>query len=199
MPADFVVFSVKYDSPARQLETFAVPDLPACPNNRCMCAWFWIHASAGGTDQMYMTPFVCNVTGATNTRKLGRPAAPWKCENNATEGCMTGAKQPMYWMNREGMNMFEPGHYAPTYAEPLYGFADGAQTDIWEDGRNATQAEEVEKADDFQVPAVPASTLVTFRTAVSTVARTATTTPTVASCNARGSQQYARRKGRTFF
>jgi hypothetical protein len=38
-PGDFVVFSVVHDSPARQLETFQVPDLPACPNGRCTCAW----------------------------------------------------------------------------------------------------------------------------------------------------------------
>lgn len=39
-PGDFVVFSVVYDSPARQLETYQVPNLPACPNGQCMCAWY---------------------------------------------------------------------------------------------------------------------------------------------------------------
>lgn len=38
-PEDFVVFSVVHDSPARQLETFSIPNLPACPNNKCMCSW----------------------------------------------------------------------------------------------------------------------------------------------------------------
>lgn len=33
--------------------------------------------------------------------------------------------------------MFEPGHYAPTY-NTGYGYVEGAQTDIWIDGHNAT-------------------------------------------------------------
>lgn len=51
-PEDFVIFSVVHDCPARQLQSFDIPDLPACPNGRCMCSWFWIHESRGGTDQM---------------------------------------------------------------------------------------------------------------------------------------------------
>ncbi|KAI5778531.1 hypothetical protein EDC01DRAFT_696887 [Geopyxis carbonaria] len=141
-PDDFVIFSVKHDSPARQLETFAVPDLPACPDGRCMCAWFWIHKSIGGTDQMYMAPFVCDVVGATNTRSLARPAAPRKCGSGGVKGCVQGAKSPMYWKNLEGNNMWEPGHEAPTYSTE-YGFEDGAQVDLWVDGHNGTTPEDV--------------------------------------------------------
>jgi len=54
-PKDFAVFSAKYDSSTRQLETFNAPDLPACPDDRCRCAWIWIHKSIGRTDQMVRT------------------------------------------------------------------------------------------------------------------------------------------------
>ncbi|KAF8454024.1 hypothetical protein BGX38DRAFT_1090004 [Terfezia claveryi] len=64
-PDDFDVFSVVHDSPARQLQAYPVPaGLPPCPNNKCICVWFWIHDSRGGGDEMYMTGFQCNVTGA---------------------------------------------------------------------------------------------------------------------------------------
>ncbi|RPA95384.1 hypothetical protein L873DRAFT_1607582, partial [Choiromyces venosus 120613-1] len=131
LPGDFVVISVVHDSPARQLETFKLPDLPACPGDRCNCAWFWIHNSIGGSDQMYMTPFACTVTNATSTKPPGKPIAPVNCEG-APEKCIVGAKSPMYWKNLEGNNMFEKDHFAPTYSSK-YGFADGAQVDFRED------------------------------------------------------------------
>ncbi|KAI5779968.1 hypothetical protein DFH27DRAFT_596714 [Peziza echinospora] len=146
-PEDFVVFSVVYDSPARQLQAFPVPaGLQACPNNVCICSWFWIHESIGGGDEMYMTPFYCTVTGAKagSGKPLGKPIASRRCDGDgwndeikAQKGkCVVGAKSPMYWKNLEKMNMFEPGHWAPTYSKK-YGFADGAQLDIFEDGRIA--------------------------------------------------------------
>ncbi|CAF0828144.1 unnamed protein product [Didymodactylos carnosus] len=128
-PEDFVIFSVVHDCPARQLQEFKIPDLPACPNNKCMCAWFWIHESSGGTDQMYMTPFVCTVTGKPSNRQIGKPHPPVKCDMDRSK-CVKGAKAPMYWKNLEGNNMFEPGHFAPTYSSK-YGYEDGAQNDIF--------------------------------------------------------------------
>ena len=143
-PDDFVVFSVVHDSPARQLQAYPVPaGLPPCPNNKCICAWFWIHDSRGGGDEMYMTGFQCNVTGATDSsKKLGKPRAPQRCDGDgwddavkAQKGkCVVGAMSPMYWKNNERMNMNEPGHWAPTYSDK-YGYKDGAQNDIFEDGR----------------------------------------------------------------
>ena len=62
-PTDFVVFSVVHDCPKRQKEPVDVPDLPACPGGVCICAWFWIPKNSGARN-FYMTPFVCNVTGA---------------------------------------------------------------------------------------------------------------------------------------
>lgn len=94
---------------------------------------FWIHRSIGGSDQIYMTPFVCHVTGASNTKPLGKPAAPVNCTGNRSK-CVQGAKSPMYWMNLEGNNMFEPERSAPTYSDD-YGYLEGAQGDIWDNGK----------------------------------------------------------------
>jgi hypothetical protein len=131
-PEDFAIFSVVHDCPARQLQTFEIPNLPQCPNGRCQCAWFWIHESSGGTDQMYMSPFVCNVTGGTNNQTVGKAIPSRKCDDDKSK-CVVGAKQPMYWMV-DGANMPEPAHYAPTYSTS-YNFQEGAQTDIFTDGR----------------------------------------------------------------
>jgi len=132
-PEDFVIFSVAHDCPARWLQTFDVPNLPACPNNLCQCAWFWVHKSYGGTDQMYMTPFQCRVTNARGDAKAvdtahARP--PRKCWDPAN--CAMGPRNPMYWMNKERNNMHEPHLFAPSYST-LYGFPEGAQKDIFVD------------------------------------------------------------------
>lgn len=90
-PDDFAIFSTLHDCPARRLQSFDVPNLPACPNGRCQCALFWIHESSGGTDQMYMSPFVCNVTGATTRRSIGKVIALTKCDDGKSK-CVVGAK-----------------------------------------------------------------------------------------------------------
>ncbi|CAO3673469.1 unnamed protein product [Umbelopsis ramanniana] len=143
-PEDFVIFSVVHDCPARQLQSFDIPDLPKCPNGRCQCSWFWIHKSIGGTDQMYMTPFVCDVKNSTTTKKLGKSIPPVKCDTNKAK-CIVGAKQPMYWKNKEGNNMNEPGHYAPTYSN-AYNYKEGAQNDIFQNGHAAGSKKTTKKA-----------------------------------------------------
>ncbi|PRP74785.1 hypothetical protein PROFUN_06646 [Planoprotostelium fungivorum] len=142
-PEDFVIFSVVHDCVARQNQTFNIPNLPACPNGKCMCSWFWIHKSIGGSDQMYMTPFVCNVTNVRSNAKavdVAHAQAPRKCYDPTT--CTMGPRNPMYWKNerreihRETVtdertaNMPEDGHRAPTYSI-LYGWKEGAQKDIF--------------------------------------------------------------------
>lgn len=82
---------------------------------------------------MYMTPFVCHVTGASNTHAIGKPRAPVKCDGNAAK-CVKGAKNPMYWKNLERNNMFEADHFAPTYST-TYGYNEGAQNDMFDDSR----------------------------------------------------------------
>jgi len=129
-PSDFVIFSVVHDCIARQNQTFSIPNLPACPNGKCMCSWFWIHKSAGGSDQMYMTPFVCTVTNVRSDATavdVAHAQAPRKCYDPTT--CTMGPRNPMYWKN-ENPNMPEEGNRAPTYSV-LYGWREGAQNDIF--------------------------------------------------------------------
>ena len=64
-PEDFVVFTVVHDCPKRMREPIDVPNLPACPNGKCTCAWFWLPRSGSGLKNFYMTPFVCHVDGAS--------------------------------------------------------------------------------------------------------------------------------------
>jgi len=149
-PADFVIFSVVRDCIARQLQAFDVPALPSCPNGLCICSWFWIHNSTGGTDQMYMTPFQCNVTNPSK-RVIGKPVPPVRCDGkppypggNTTTTCRKPL-QPMYWKNLEGNNMANPGHYAPTYSSE-YGYPDGAQNQIFVGGFEEAQSEREQRA-----------------------------------------------------
>jgi len=142
-PEDFVIVSVVHDCIARQLQAFDIPALPACPNGKCICGWFWVHNSIGGTDQMYMTAFQCNVTNPSN-RVIGKPVAPVRCDGkppcylypkwgNTTNVCPT-VLNPLYWANNEGNNINNPtnSQCAPTY-NTYYGFPDGAQHQIFKD------------------------------------------------------------------
>jgi len=143
-PNDFVIVSVVKDCPARALQAFDIPNLPACPNNRCICSWFWIHNSIGGTDQMYMTAFQCNVANPSK-RVIGKPQVPVRCDNkppcylypnwgNYTNVCDRKTLLPMYWANNEGNNMGNPtnAQCAPIYSKE-YGYPDGAQHQIFVD------------------------------------------------------------------
>jgi len=141
-PTDFVIMSVVHDCIARQLQAFDIPALPACPGGKCICGWFWIHNSTGGTDQMYMTAFQCNVQNPS-TRIITKPVAPVRCDGkppcylypnwgNTTSKCPTSLN-PMYWANSQGNNMLNPtnSQCAPTY-NSYYGFPDGAQHQIFQ-------------------------------------------------------------------
>jgi len=142
-PEDYVIVSVVKDCPARALQAFDIPFLPACPNGKCICAWFWIHNSIGGSDQMYMTGFQCNVTNPSN-RVLGQPQVPIRCDNkppcylypdwgNYTDVCRKPLL-PMYWGNKERCNMLNPTNEqcAPIYSKE-YGYPHGAQHQIFVD------------------------------------------------------------------
>ena len=132
-PEDFVVFSVLHDCIKRQRETIEVPNLPACPNGKCICAWFWIPKNSG-TKNFYMTPFVCTVTGA---RRNASPVdveyaiPPRRCLN--PENCNFGPRQPLYWLGTgKQINMPEAKMQSPHYSI-RYGFREGAQHDIFVD------------------------------------------------------------------
>ena len=51
-PEDFVVFSVNHACVWYLHTYFEVPaDMPPCPNNKCTCAWFWVHREDSGSEQ----------------------------------------------------------------------------------------------------------------------------------------------------
>ncbi|RDB17711.1 hypothetical protein Hypma_001176 [Hypsizygus marmoreus] len=139
-PEDFTVFSVNHTCVWTRFTDFQVPaNMPPCPEGGCTCAFFWIHSPKSGGEENYMNGFKCNVTGSTSTAPLATPKLPRRCgadsENNrlqsAPGNCTYGAKQPYYWFNKEGNNMFE-GAFSPPVYNDLYNFLDGAQEDIFE-------------------------------------------------------------------
>ncbi|KZV72373.1 hypothetical protein PENSPDRAFT_576158 [Peniophora sp. CONT] len=137
-PEDFVVFSVNQTCVWSMHTYFQVPDnMPPCPDGKCTCAFFWGHQADSGSAQIYMNGFQCNMAGATNTQALplGEPAR--RCGNDIylnraadPANCTIGAKQPNYWDQLEGNNHNEDIMDPPSY-QSLYGFMDGAQTDLY--------------------------------------------------------------------
>ncbi|KAH9850354.1 hypothetical protein C2E23DRAFT_323648 [Lenzites betulinus] len=146
-PDDFAIFSVNQTCVWYQNTTFEVPNLPACPEGGCHCAWFWIHSIDSGSEQIYMNGFKCKVSGDVGTQPLGTPAVPRRCGADPDNGfpdprpgnCTIGAKLPMYWYQSDGNNMFEDTYHAPYYND-LYGFHDGPQNDVFQDGVIASLA-----------------------------------------------------------
>ncbi|KAF7291758.1 hypothetical protein HMN09_01235400 [Mycena chlorophos] len=137
-PENLVVFTTLSHTPWKMLATYQVPNLPACPVGGCICAWGWV-PNGCGEPNMYMTPFRCTVTGTPGTSALATPAvAPRWCED-APKSCVSGAKQMVYWNQREGNNVWVEGMdkygrpKSPGYNSVL-GFGDGAQTDIFVKG-----------------------------------------------------------------
>ncbi|KAI0636238.1 hypothetical protein C8Q77DRAFT_1052406 [Trametes polyzona] len=140
-PEDFVVFSVNQTCVWNRFTDFQVPArMPACPEGGCHCAWFWIHSPDSGSEQIYMNGFKCDITGASSTVPLAKPKVARRCGADPEHGkpdpvpgnCTYGAKQPLYWLQKERNNMFEDA-IAPPFYNDLYNFRDGAQDDIFED------------------------------------------------------------------
>jgi hypothetical protein len=44
---NLVVFSVLKHTPWKRMATYQVPDLPACPEEGCTCAWLWVPKGCG--------------------------------------------------------------------------------------------------------------------------------------------------------
>jgi len=84
---------------------------------------------------MYHVPFRCNVTGATSTLPVAPAVPPVWCEGEPA-ACTKGAKQMLYWNQRDGNNIevsgwdLSGGHKSPAYNAKC-GFTDGAQNDIF--------------------------------------------------------------------
>ncbi|KAH7884632.1 hypothetical protein F5I97DRAFT_1929481 [Phlebopus sp. FC_14] len=139
-PEDFVIFSVNQTCVWNRFTEFQVPaDMPPCPNDKCTCAWFWIHSPDSGSEQMYMNGFQCKVTGSRpGAPALAKPQVARRCGADPEHGvmqatpsnCTVGAKQPLYWLQAQGNNMFED-YMTPPFYNDLYDFKDGAQNNIF--------------------------------------------------------------------
>ncbi|TXT11790.1 uncharacterized protein COLE_02200 [Cutaneotrichosporon oleaginosum] len=130
-PEDFAIISTNRYCPWYRDVDFAIPkDLPACPPGGCHCMWGWIHNERGGGQEMYFTGYRCNVTGATGVIPIPKPAIARKCPYDKNN-CTIGAKQPHYWLMGERNNNHQGYSDAPFYNE-AYGFAHGAQNDLWD-------------------------------------------------------------------
>lgn len=144
---NLVVFTVLYNTPWRRLATYEVPNLPACPEEGCICAWGWI-AEGCGQPNMYMLGFRCRVTGEPGHLPLAAPQSPLYCTDDkaASESalrknprCVKGAKKFLSWQQKSGNtvpeNEWANKHTAllqfPGYNARM-GFRNGAQTDIFD-------------------------------------------------------------------
>jgi len=155
---NLVVFSVLYNSPWRRIATYDVPNLPACPEEGCICAWGWV-PNGCGQPNMYMHGLKCKVTGHTGNRAVA-PGIPgtW-CEDNQAN-CTTGARQMIYWHQLDGNNIetdgldLEGAPRSPAYNTKL-GFKNGAQIDIFADPGSATPTYMPPSPSSSQTPTSP--------------------------------------------
>ncbi|KZT57664.1 hypothetical protein CALCODRAFT_482994 [Calocera cornea HHB12733] len=147
---DITIFTVNYTCPWYRYQWFDVPaDLPPCDD--CICTFNWIHSPDDGSMQMYQNGYKCKVTNDGPGKQLATPQLARRCgadpdtntpanPSNCTGGVNGGPKLGMYWLQADGNNMFED-YYHPPFYNALYGFSDGAQTDIFvPDGAAATPA-----------------------------------------------------------
>ncbi|KAH7925687.1 hypothetical protein BV22DRAFT_1112159 [Leucogyrophana mollusca] len=140
-PDDFTIFSINQTCVWTRFTDFSVPErMPPCPNDMCLCAFFWIHSQDSGGEQNYMNGFQCRITNSTSNVGLATSQVPRRCGADPANGkpdavpgnCTYGAKQPFYWYQQQDNNMFE-GTYSPPFYTDLYNFKDGAQNDIFQD------------------------------------------------------------------
>ena len=79
---------------------------------------------------MYMLPFKCRVNGASSTTPIAVAKPPVWCEDD-TSKCVKGAKQMIYWNQKEGNNIEVTGSdlsgspKSPAYNNKLR-FSDGS-------------------------------------------------------------------------
>ncbi|KAJ7671654.1 hypothetical protein DFH06DRAFT_121450 [Mycena polygramma] len=133
-PENLVVFTTLYHTPWERIATYAVPNLPACPSDGCICAWGWV-PNGCGEPNIYMQGFRCKVTGEPGSTALASAVPPTWCEDSPAD-CTTGARQLIYWNQLDGNNIFVSGNdlsgspKSPAYNSVL-GFDEGAQHDIF--------------------------------------------------------------------
>ncbi|KAJ6611709.1 hypothetical protein B0H10DRAFT_2055378 [Mycena sp. CBHHK59/15] len=139
-PENLVVFTTLYHTPWKRLATYSVPNLPACPDKGCICAWGWV-PNGCGEPNMYMQGFRCKVTGLTGGAALAPAVPPTWCEGAPASDCTRGARQMIYWHQLDGNNVFDVPWVprSPAYSWVM-GFDEGAQTDIFLNDGSAVPA-----------------------------------------------------------
>lgn len=91
----------------------------------------FVSSSSLTTAFRYMQGFKCNVTGASSAAApLAKAQVPTFCENEP-EQCVKGAKQMLAWHQATGNNIETAQWVTPNYNLKC-GWAEGAQTDIFE-------------------------------------------------------------------
>ncbi|KZO90689.1 hypothetical protein CALVIDRAFT_542443 [Calocera viscosa TUFC12733] len=148
--SDITIFTANYTCPWYRNQWFDVPaDLPPCDD--CICTFNWIHGEdpGSGAQQIYQNGYKCKVLNDGPGKQIQTPQLARRCgddpslnmpadPSNCTGGVNGGAKQGLYWLQQDGNNMFEDYYHPPLY-NALYGYLDGAQTDIFvSDGAAAT-------------------------------------------------------------
>lgn len=71
----------------------------------------------------------CDVANSTGTKAISPPVVPRECLADPSR-CRRGAKQPLYFAQKTGNNMPDDWTKPPLY-NAMYGFANGAQNDIF--------------------------------------------------------------------
>ncbi|KAF9256181.1 hypothetical protein L218DRAFT_975456 [Marasmius fiardii PR-910] len=127
-PEELTVFTVKHNTVWYREVTYEVPNLPACPQDGCVCA---VPSDTCGEPNMYMQPFKCTVTGASpSAHAVASAKPPVYCEGNPS-GCTAGAKQMVFYNQKEGNNVVYDSSKGNPYYNERMGFKEGRQTDIF--------------------------------------------------------------------
>jgi uncharacterized protein YbdZ (MbtH family) len=138
-PNDLTVISVNQASPWFRQTGYDIPaGLPPCPPGGCICSWNWIHQSAHGEGygaEIYNLLYRCTVTGNTDSSKtVQKGVVPRDCTGKPGS-CVKGPKTPMYLYQASGNNL--PSLAVPPNYNDNWGFANGAQNDIFTAATNA--------------------------------------------------------------
>lgn len=177
---NLVVFTTLEHTPWKRIATYDVPAaLPACGPEGCTCAWLWVPFHCGQPN-MYMQGFKCNVTGATSTIPVAPAKAPVYCADGVTP-CVTGAKQMLVFNQLEGNNVVEHTYDDSPGYNSNFGWATGAQNDIFESSEVAPPSStSTLSSSTSSLPAVP-TTLITSAAPVTQAATSTTSNPVTTS------------------
>ncbi|KZV79844.1 hypothetical protein EXIGLDRAFT_447792 [Exidia glandulosa HHB12029] len=139
---DLVVVSVAPNTPWKRIAKYEIPNLPACPEDGCVCAWGW-SPNWCAQDNLYMNGFKCKVIGAKNDAlPLGKAQKAVWCEDDSSK-CVSGPKGLIIHSQNDDFNtvpeadlhdlskLQKDGHLRSPGYNMKMGFVPGAQHDIF--------------------------------------------------------------------